>query len=81
MTFTVKPSAVATGDENVGVNAALKAAELVTVADPFAYPARDVETVTVADAPADRPVTVNGNVDPETVPAETDPADTEGVDV
>ena len=37
--------------------------------------------MTVADAPADKPVTVNGNVDPDAAPAVTVPADTDGVNV
>ena len=80
MTFTVKPSDVATGDEKVGANAAF-AAVAVTFPEPFANPVRDVATVTVADAPADRPVTVNGNVDPDAVPAVTVPALVDGVNV
>ena len=49
-----------------------------TVAEPFEYPDRVVVTVTVAEAPALNPVTVNGNVDPDTEPADTEPADTDG---
>ena len=74
------PVAVATGAENVGVNAP-DTAEPDTVAEPFAYPVLVVVTVTVADAPADRPVTVNGSVDPDAAPAVTVPADTDGVNV
>lgn len=50
-----------------------------TVAEPEEYAARVVCTVTVADAPAARPVTVSGSVDPDGVPATTDPDPTVGV--
>jgi len=50
----------------------------VTVAVPLVYPEREVSTVVVADAPAERPVTVSGRVEPATVPALTDPALTDG---
>lgn len=52
-----------------------------TGAEPFEYPVRDVVTVTVADAPADSPVTVSGNVDPDAEPALTEPEPTDGVHV
>jgi hypothetical protein len=38
-------------------------------------------TVTVDDCPAASPVTVNGSVDPEAVPATTEPAEANGVHV
>ena len=66
--------------ENVGVKAP-DSADPDTVPEPSKNPVRVVVTVTVADAPADRPVTVNGNVDPDAAPAVTVPADTDGVNV
>ena len=74
----MKPSDVATGVENVGVLPAVKA-DPETHPPPLGCPVRDVTTVTVADALADRPVTVNGNVDPDAVPAVTVPALADGV--
>lgn len=50
-----------------------------TDADAFEYPDRDVVTVTVDDPPADRPVTVNGSVVPDAVPALTDPDEAVGL--
>ena len=52
-----------------------------TDAEPFEYPVRDVVTVTVDDVPALNPVTVSGNVEPDGVPAVTEPVLTEGVQV
>lgn len=49
----------------------------VTVAEVSKYPDADVVTVTVTEAPALSPVTVRGKVEPEGVPALTEPADTE----
>jgi hypothetical protein len=58
---TVKPVAVETGVEKVGVSAALRAEPLM-VALPPAYPVLEVVTVTVTFAPAARPVTVSSPV-------------------
>ncbi len=74
VTFTVNPVAVDTGVENVGVNAAPCVAVPVTVADPDAYPALVVATLTVDDTPPANPVTVNGRTAPLTVPFVTTPA-------
>jgi len=73
VTFTVNPSAVATTVENVGVNAAPRAAEPVTDADPDAKPVRVVATLTIDDTPPVNPVTVNGRKVPLAVPAVTIP--------
>lgn len=73
----MNPSAVLVGVPKDGVRAAFKADD-DTVPEPFGYPARVVVTVTVADAPPDKPVTVNGNTEPFAVPAETEPASTVG---
>ena len=54
---TVKPSAVAIGDPNVGVNAANREV-CVTFAVPPAYPVRVVVIVAVELVPAATPVTV-----------------------
>jgi hypothetical protein len=45
----------------------------VVCALPPAYPVLDVVTVTVADAPEPKPLTVNGYVLPEGEPKETEP--------
>jgi len=45
----------------------------VVCALPPAYPVLDVVTVTVAEAPEPKPLTVNGYVLPEIVPKETEP--------
>lgn len=50
-------------------------------AELFAYPERLVETVIVVDTPAERPVTVSGNVEPLAVPADIEPVSAEGVQV
>ena len=72
---TVKPSAVAVGVPNVGVNAVFSEVAS-TVAEPVAYPARLVVIVTIELVPAAKPSTVNipllplKNTDPDvTVPA------------
>jgi hypothetical protein len=75
VTFTVKPVAVATGVENVGVNAANKAAP-ATVFDPETYPSLVATTLTVADAPGATRVTVNGNDVPTPTPGMTVPLPT-----
>jgi hypothetical protein len=74
VTFTVNPSGVATGVENVGVNAAPRFAAPVTVAAPDGYPVLIVATLTVDDTPTVNPVTVNGRIAPLAEPAETAPA-------
>jgi hypothetical protein len=73
VTFTVKPSAVATGVEKVGVNAAPRLAEPVTVAAPDGYPVLVVATFTVDDTPPVTPVIVNGRIPPLAVPFATEP--------
>ena len=55
---TVKPSAVAVGDPNAGVNAAPTTDVFVNVAVPPVYPVRVVVIVAVELVPAATPVTV-----------------------
>ena len=55
---TVKPSAVAVGVPNTGVNAAPTTDVAVTVAVPPAYPVRAVVIVAVELVPGATPVTV-----------------------
>jgi len=70
VTFTVNPSAVDTGVENVGTGAAGKVVP-VTVATPDSYPDLVVATLTVEDTPAATPVTINPRVAPLAVPSQT----------
>ena len=58
MIDTVKPSAVAVGVPNVGVNAAPTTDVAVTVFEPPAYPVRVVVIVAVELVPGATPVTV-----------------------
>ena len=58
VTCTVKPSAVAVGVPNVGVNAAPTTEVAVTVFEPPAYPVRVVVIVAVELVPGATPVTV-----------------------
>ena len=77
----MNPSAVGTGVENVGVNAAPKAAEPDTVADPAAKPVRVVAILTVETTPRVNPVTVNGRIAPLAVSVETAPGLPAAIDV
>ena len=63
--------AVEDGVLKVGTNGD---AEPVSVADPEAYPVRVVFTVTVANCPGFKPVTVSGIVEPLIVPLVIVPA-------
>ena len=58
VTCTVKPSAVAVGLPNVGVNAAPTTDVAVTVFEPPVYPVRVVVMVAVELVPGATPVTV-----------------------
>ena len=58
VTCTVKPSAVAVGVPNVGVNAAPTTEVAVTVFEPPVYPVRVVVIVAVELVPGATPVTV-----------------------
>jgi hypothetical protein len=64
---------------NVGVSAA-EIDVPMTVALPV-NPPNEVVTVTVADSPGVKLVTVSGSVEPLAVPADTDPAEVAGVKV
>ena len=59
---TVKPSAVAVGDPNAGVNAAPTTDVFVNVAVPPVYPVRVVVIVAVELVPGATPVTVTNPV-------------------
>ena len=77
----MKPSLVAVGVAKAGVSADPVEAVPATVPLPDVYPDRDTPTVMVALCSGDKPVTVSNWVEPEAVPAETEPDETVGLQV